>query len=146
MLRAMKVNGPEGGDAAGAACDSPGSFSGGRERALHAAHALYSLPALCNSWRHRKRFVRPRCACAVCAHSNSRISAGNAKTATAAAPLPHQQQDRAERVEWGGRVVPLDNRPVASRRQRTVVCVKTAGMSDRRSDNAGNYRPDRLRQ
>lgn len=144
MLRAMKVNGPEREEEMRRArrvthpAHSPADAG-----ALHAAHALYSLPALCNSWRHRKRFVRPRCACAVCAHSNSRISAGNAKTATAAAPLPHQQQ---ERVEWGGRVVPLDNRPVASRRQRTVVCVKTAGMSDRRSDNAGNYRPDRLRQ
>lgn len=51
-----------------------------------------------------------------------------------------------ERVDWGGRVVPLDNRPVPSRRRRTVVCVKTAGMSNRRSDNAGNYRPDRFRQ
>lgn len=39
-------------------------------------------------------------------------------------PRPRRFHTNSRReVEWGGRVVPLDNRPVASRRQRTVGCL-----------------------
>lgn len=51
-----------------AECDSPAhSSADGRLYTRHIPRRTRcSLPALCNSWRHRKRFVRPRCcACAV---------------------------------------------------------------------------------